>query len=133
MRPGAQSYIPRRADDELYQRVRSGEYCTVLTTRQMGKSSLMARTALRLRQQGAHCAIVDLQGKGNQKPAPDQWYYGVIKQIADGLGLSGDWPEWWKRQQLLLPAQRWTDFFADVVVKQIDGRVVVFIDEVDWT
>jgi hypothetical protein len=132
LKPDASSYIQRPADDELFHGLLAGEYCTVLTTRQMGKSSLMARTALRLRQEGIHCATVDLQGKGENEPPPEQWYYGVIKQMAGGLGLSGDWAEWWKQQQLLLPAQRMTDFFADIVLRQISGRVVVFVDEVDW-
>jgi hypothetical protein len=98
----------------------------------MGKSSLMARTAVRLRQEGIACATVDLQGKGGQAPPPEQWYYGVVKQIADGLELTFDWTGWWKQQNLLLPVQRMTDFFADIVLKEIHGNVVVFIDEVDW-
>ena len=116
MKPGAPSYIPRHADEELYQAVLAGEYCTVLTTRQMGKSSLMARTAARLREQSVACATVDLQGKGDKTTPPDQWYYGVAKQIADGLGLPPDWGAWWKQQQLLPPAQRLTDLFADMVL-----------------
>ncbi|HEV3200661.1 MAG TPA: AAA-like domain-containing protein, partial [Bryobacteraceae bacterium] len=132
MKPGAPSYIPRIADEELYNAILKGEYCTILTTRQMGKSSLMARTAARLREQGVACATVDLQGKGEQNPPKDQWYYGIAKQIADGLNLPSDWTAWWKQQEMLLPAQRLTDLFADIVLKQITGRVVVFIDEVDW-
>jgi WD40 repeat protein len=133
LKPGAPSYIERRADEELYQGVLAGEYCTVLTTRQMGKSSLMARTAARLREKGTGCATVDLQGKGNKTTTPEQWYYGVAKQIADGLELPGEWTAWWKQQDQLPPAQRLTDFFADIVLKHIAGPVVVFVDEVDWT
>jgi hypothetical protein len=132
VKPGAPSYIPRAADEELYNAVLKGEYCSVLTTRQMGKSSLMARTAARLREQGVACATVDLQGKGEQNPPKDQWYYSIAKQIADGLSPPSDWTAWWKQQEMLLPAQRLTDFFADIVLKQLTGRVVIFIDEVDW-
>jgi len=106
MKPGAPSYIERRADAELYQAVLAREYCTVLTTRQMGKSSLMARTAARLREQAVACATVDLQGKGDKTTPPEQWYYGVAKQIADGLELPSEWTTWWKEQQMLPPAQR---------------------------
>ena len=81
----------------------------------------MARTAARLREENIACATVDLQGKGEKAPAHEQWYYGVVKDIADGLELSSDWSGWWKQQTMLLPAQRMTDFFADIVLKQIPG------------
>ena len=132
MKPGAPTYIERKADSQLYDAVVAGDYCSVLTTRQMGKSSLMARTAARLREQNIACATVDLQGRGDQTTARDQWYYGFLKEVAGGLGLSFDLAAWWKQQELLLPTQRLTDFFADVVLKQIHGRTVVFVDEVDW-
>jgi len=47
--PDAPSYVERAADRELFERVSAGELCYVLTPRQMGKSSLMAPTAERLR------------------------------------------------------------------------------------
>jgi WD40 repeat protein len=56
----------------------------------------------------------------------------VVKQFADGLALQSDWAGWWKQQAMLLPAQRMTDFFADVVLRDLPGNVVVFIDEIDW-
>src|SRR5262245_22943137 len=36
----ATSYVERAADHELYNGLRNGDYCHVLTARQMGKSSL---------------------------------------------------------------------------------------------
>ena len=133
MKPGAPTYIVRDADQELFEAVIAGQYCSVLTTRQMGKSSLMARTAVDLRKQGIACAMVDLQGKSAEDIAPEKFYYGFLKQVADGLGLApAILPEWWKQQEMLTPSQRLTDFFAEVVLKQIEGRVVVFVDEVDW-
>jgi len=132
MKPGAPSYIHRAADEELYNALLAGQYCSVLTTRQMGKSSLMARTAERLRALGIHCATVDLQGSGQKSAQPEPWYYGFTKQVADGLQLSRDWTDWWKKQEALLPVQRMRDFFADVVLPQLEGKIVVFIDEVDW-
>ena len=58
LHPSVPSYVTRPTDDELYQLARAGEFCYVLTPRQMGKSSLMVRTAQRLQQQGVTTAIV---------------------------------------------------------------------------
>jgi len=40
----ALSYVERAADEELFHALERGEFCYVLTSRQMGKSSLMVRT-----------------------------------------------------------------------------------------
>ena len=42
------SYVQRKADLELLERVVAGDFCYVLTPRQMGKSSLMMHTATQL-------------------------------------------------------------------------------------
>jgi hypothetical protein len=60
LRPDAPSYVERPADRDLYEGLLAGEFCYVLTARQMGKSSLMARTAARLREQGTTVLSLDL-------------------------------------------------------------------------
>ena len=47
---------------DLFEGLTNGEYCFVLNTRQMGKSSLMVRTAARLREAGVRVAVLDLTG-----------------------------------------------------------------------
>jgi hypothetical protein len=64
MMPDALSYVEREADRDLYESLLDGKYCYVLTARQMGKSSLIARTAVKLRDAGTGAAIVDLAAIG---------------------------------------------------------------------
>jgi hypothetical protein len=49
---GAQSYVERQADADLLTALLAGDYCFVLNSRQMGKSSLSAHTIARLRENG---------------------------------------------------------------------------------
>lgn len=56
----APSYIARDADQRLYQALMRGEFCYVLNSRQMGKSSLLVQTRDRLTQAGFRCSTLDL-------------------------------------------------------------------------
>src|SRR5262245_39158960 len=84
LHPDSPSYITRPADDELFRQVMAGQFCYILTSRQRGKSSLMIRTADRLRHAGGQVAIVDLSGIGAQV-TPDQWYLGFVKRLTSEL------------------------------------------------
>src|SRR2546427_576362 len=85
----APSYVSRQADAALLEGLRSGEFCYVLTSRQMGKSSLMVRTAVRLHAEGAAVAIVDLTALG-QNITVEQWYGGLLRRVGRQLGLEDE-------------------------------------------
>jgi len=135
MTPGSPSYIPRAADNDLYEAVLAGEYCYVLTARQMGKSSLMARAVHRLRAIGVDSAVVDLTQIGGAKSGitPEQWYYGMAHAIAKQLQPHLDSRSWWRDHDELHPPQRLAELLTELVHEAADRRFVIFVDEIDAT
>jgi hypothetical protein len=126
----APCYVERHADTELTAALRQGEFCYVLTSRQMGKSSLMVRTAARLRQEGTAAAVVDLTALG-QRLTDEQWYDGLLNGIGRQLGVEGETEDFWLSHARLAPVQRWTRALADAVLPRVTGPVVIFVDEID--
>ncbi len=127
----APSYVVRRADQDLYDGLMQGKFCYALTARQMGKSSLMVRTAVRLREMGVGVALLDLTGIG-QNLSVEQWYAGLFNQLGQWLDLSEELSEFWQAHQLLSPLQRWLRALRLVVLpRYLDRRVVIFVDEID--
>ena len=131
-------YISRQADDDLLGLCQAGEYAYVLTSRQMGKSSLMVKTAKRLQAEGIFSITIDLMQIGKAGVTPESWYWGVLRGIEDaienqGQALTTDIGDWWAAHPSLTITQRFIRFFRDVLLPELDGRVVVFIDEIDTT
>ncbi len=131
LRPNVRSYVKRPSDDELFSLAQDGEFCYVLTPRQMGKSSLMVRTANRLQEEGVRTVIIDLTEIGIV--SIDEWYLGLITEIQRALRLPVDVSQWWSEKQHLGQPQRFRDFLQDVVLGEVEGQIVIFIDEIDST
>ena len=135
LKPDAPSYIEREADRELYEHILKGDFCCVLTPRQMGKSSLMIRTAHRLKKQGLRAVIIDLTriGTEREKTSVDKWYYGIAYRIVQELDIKIKLSHWWQEREKLSALQRLTEFFEDVLLQGTNEPIVIFVDEIDTT
>jgi hypothetical protein len=130
LRADAPSYVERQADRELLGGLLKGEFCYVLTSRQMGKSSLMVRTAQKLRAQGAHVVVLDLTAIG-QNLTPEQWYDGLMVRIGRQLRMEDPLDDYWMQHQQLGPVQRFFSALRDLALVQLTGPLVIFVDEID--
>ncbi len=127
----ATSYVERRADLDLTDSLRTREYCYVLNSRQMGKSSLCVRAIQRLREEGVRTAFVDLTRIGAQNVKPDQWYAGLLAETGRALNLRNEFLRHWKERQELSPVQRYFGAIREVALTASEAPLVVFVDEID--
>ena len=130
----APSYVTREADSIFYQALKAGEFCYVLNSRQMGKSSLRVRASQRLTVEGTVCIFIDLTGMGTQEVNPEKWYAGIVQSIVSGGQLQSkiQWRPWWReRLDLFNPVQRLGLFIQEVLLVEVPQNIVIFVDEID--
>ncbi len=129
--PDSPTYVVREADNQLYNALLAREYCYVLNSRQMGKSSLRIQTMSKLEAQGIVCGEIELSGIGSQEITPIQWYGGIIQEFISGFGLKVNRRSWLQQLDDLSPVQRLGVFIEKVLLGQISQNIVIFIDEID--
>ena len=129
---GGGVYLERRADDELLAHCRAGDFTYILTSRQMGKSSLMIRTAERLFAEGEQPVVIDLTDSA-PRPRRSSGTRASFPRVHDQLVLRTPAAEWWDAQPHHAFAHRFTRYLREVALEQRSERLVVFVDEIDTT
>jgi Leucine-rich repeat (LRR) protein len=133
LNPRRHLYVERPDDAILLKLLSEGQYVNVLTSRQMGKSSLMVRTAESLRERNVRCAIVDLAAELGTPENASAYFLGLLNKIARDLNVKVDLATSWTERPEETLNQRLMRFFREVVLEQLPGPVVCFLDEIDST
>ncbi|NER49013.1 MAG: hypothetical protein F6J92_20395, partial [Symploca sp. SIO1A3] len=128
----APSYVVRQADEGFYQASRRGEFCYVLNSRQMGKSSLRVRVMQRLQAEGFACGVIDITSIGSHDITPAQWYLSFVRKLARSLRVkkTREVEKWWSEHHGS-PVDRLSEFIEEELLGKIEQKIIVFIDEID--
>lgn len=127
-------YIERPEDSEVHRLLAQGTYVNLLTSRQMGKSSLVHRVMARLRDEGVFVVFADMSSVGgNQLRDREAWYRSLLFEMTTSIGASKEFKTWWKERTAEETMGARFRAFVDHFLLSKPGRIVVVFDEVDVT
>jgi serine/threonine protein kinase len=125
-------YIERQADTQLRREItKPGTTTTIRASRQTGKSSLLVRGINHAKEQGAKVVTMDLQRLDTERlTSPDLFLRDFADLIVRKLRLDvAEVDNFWNSS--LGPQYKLTYLMEDYVLPQIDGLLVLALDEVD--
>ena len=126
-----QPYVSREADQELQSLLKAGEFVNVVTSRQMGKTSLVYRAIAELTPQGYQFAYYDLSALRSETDAR-RYFQTLAGELARELAPTFDLDAFWHQRENQTVSQGFIDFFRDVLANTV-GQVIVVLDEIDST
>jgi WD40 repeat protein len=124
-------YIRRDADQQLLETLLGGGNAHVIAPARSGKTSLVAAVSAQLQSHGCRVAVIDLAQISDRDGGTDvgRWYYNIAYRLVRQLRLKTDLQAWWQDKSMLSNRQRLVEFYAEVVLANIQERVVIFVDE----
>ena len=124
--------MTRNVDHELFDCLRRRQFCSILTSRQVGKSSLIARTAVRLRAAGIDVSFIDLNRIGATEQTRETWYYSLLLTGGKNLGFSKKAIDaYWQTSNWPTPMQKWLGGIEELFLADRSSDLIIFIDEID--
>jgi AAA-like domain len=130
--PNHPTYIERKADSELLNALRAGEFCYILNARQMGKSSLRTRVMKQLELEGAICTSIDIGTLNTDDQI--QWYSSFLSVLIEDFNLLNAQEEenWFLENSSRTSNLMLIRFFENILLKKSkEDKIIIFLDEID--
>lgn len=124
-------YIERPSDAEFQQAVSRGDSIVLVKgARQVGKTSLLARSLQRSRETGSRVVLIDFQRlNASQLESTNALFRMLAKVLAKQLGLKVEPNDVWDPD--LGPSMNLTNYIESEVLGEVGAPLVWAIDEVD--
>ncbi|MDX1933489.1 MAG: AAA-like domain-containing protein [Capsulimonadales bacterium] len=127
----APSYLVRDSDEKLLHGLLDGEYCYLLNTRQMGKSSLCVRVRQELEARNVRTVYLELSAIGGVNATSAAWYATLLSRIGRELGLHAEFTQHRRERAEQTPVSWLFSALEEIALARIDGPIVLILDEID--